>query len=206
MRQTAIGSLDCCRPCPLRKQSPFCRHLRPRRPHRSRVRMTGRNAATWTMDSVMMAGQVLSGVTAVVGQVCTPSRTTQPHSHNHSSLLPCADCSDCGPRVCPSPPPLPPALPSTCEDDALQCEYLSDGLCDDGGPGAEYTACSCGTGVHAYPSSPTHVATAAHTRSQPRTHPPEGLPSAASLHRLLGLRSPGLPLAPAPARGVVMHV
>ena len=44
----------------------------------------------------------------------------------------------------PSPPP-----PLACEDDANRCSYLSDGYCDDGGPGAQYNDCSCGTGVRA---------------------------------------------------------
>jgi len=64
------------------------------------------------------------------------------------------DCTDCGPRgVRPSPPdaPSPPGLPPSpmfppgawlCTNG---CYAASDGDCDDGGPGTEYSACSLGT-------------------------------------------------------------
>ena len=63
------------------------------------------------------------------------------------------DCTDCGPRVMPPPthhpdtpylstsPPPPDSIPSCAE----ACHYSSDGDCDDGGMGAEYNSCSCGT-------------------------------------------------------------
>ena len=51
------------------------------------------------------------------------------------------DCTDCGDRLPhPSPPPLPP--PNLCTD---TCHYESDGDCDDGGQGAEYSSCELGT-------------------------------------------------------------
>lgn len=61
------------------------------------------------------------------------------------------DCIDCGPRASgstspppPSPSPPPPggvAGAGTCGE---QCNYSSDGDCDDGGPGAEYSICPMG--------------------------------------------------------------
>jgi hypothetical protein len=55
------------------------------------------------------------------------------------------DCANCGPRLMESPPP--PLSPgSSCLN---TCPYdpfvLSDGECDDGGPGAEYSVCTYGT-------------------------------------------------------------
>jgi hypothetical protein len=64
-----------------------------------------------------------------------------------------ADCIDCGvrqgqpprappPPRPPRPPPSPPRLPgSVCVEN---CNWSSDGDCDDGGPGAEYAACGYG--------------------------------------------------------------
>merc|ERR1712185_661728 len=58
------------------------------------------------------------------------------------------DCTDCGPRVMPPPsppsPPAPPMLPggSQCLD---TCNWASDGVCEDGGPGAEWSDCALGT-------------------------------------------------------------
>lgn len=43
----------------------------------------------------------------------------------------------------PSPDPPPPAPPGRCSN---ACSYASDSYCDDGGPGAEYFACSFGEG------------------------------------------------------------
>ena len=40
------------------------------------------------------------------------------------------------------PPPMPPHTPHICVE---TCIYASDGDCDDGGPGAEYSACAYGT-------------------------------------------------------------
>ena len=54
------------------------------------------------------------------------------------------DCTDCGPRP-PQPPfpPRPPWLPGTvCVEN---CIWPSDGECDDGGPGAEWSDCGYGT-------------------------------------------------------------
>ena len=51
------------------------------------------------------------------------------------------DCSDCGPRLMsPSPPSLPPG--GACDD---TCVFASNGNCNDGGPGAEFTHCAYGT-------------------------------------------------------------
>ena len=57
------------------------------------------------------------------------------------------DCADCGPRngasspsASAAPPPLPP--PVACSD---TCEYASDGLCNDGGPGSANFDCAQGT-------------------------------------------------------------
>jgi len=52
------------------------------------------------------------------------------------------DCGDCGTRG-PSNPPTGPTQPvGSCSD---SCEYAGDGVCDDGGPGAEYEDCAYGT-------------------------------------------------------------
>lgn len=69
-----------------------------------------------------------------------------------------SDCADCGSRVAidppaplspgafhsPSPTPPPPLAPGEydCND---SCLYTSDGDCDDGGPGSEYSLCEHGT-------------------------------------------------------------
>ena len=69
------------------------------------------------------------------------------------------DCFDCGPRAAnppapplPPPPPPPPALPplpmihSACNNDCSQRLFTaSDGDCDDGGDGAEYSICPLGS-------------------------------------------------------------
>ena len=69
----------------------------------------------------------------------------------YSQCFPCTDCADCGPRAychfnppSPSPPPPAPGPPGTgtCVD---SCRYASDGDCDDGGGGSEFTACSACT-------------------------------------------------------------
>lgn len=59
------------------------------------------------------------------------------------------DCDDCGPRpvLSPSPPPHPPAPPfapggTACSD---TCFSAGDGVCDDGGRGAEGDLCGYGT-------------------------------------------------------------
>lgn len=61
------------------------------------------------------------------------------------------DCSDCGDRCIPSPPPAPPSPPSPPFSPPVCCSeacgtFISDnGICDDGGPGAEYDVCPLGT-------------------------------------------------------------
>ena len=58
------------------------------------------------------------------------------------------DCVDCGPRVpmppsapaSPGYPPMPPGI--LCQN---HCVYASDGDCDDGGPGAEFSLCAYGS-------------------------------------------------------------
>ena len=82
------------------------------------------------------------------------------------------DCTDCSPRVMPPPPPpeslappmppyappalLPPPLPPLSPSPPLPplsvdelcietCNYASDGDCDDGGPGSEFSGCQLGT-------------------------------------------------------------
>ena len=53
------------------------------------------------------------------------------------------DCSGCSCPPSPSPPPSWPAgTPVLC---AESCNYASDGICDDGGPGSQYVDCSQGT-------------------------------------------------------------
>ena len=89
------------------------------------------------------------------------------------------DCTDCGPRFPPppplpsppppSPPPIPPPLtepaspptppappshPTLCGD---SCSYLSDGDCDDGGSGAEYSSCALGEDCASKASSNSHA-------------------------------------------------
>jgi len=50
------------------------------------------------------------------------------------------------PRPRPPPPPPSPSPPPLAASDCTEtCRYASDGDCDDGGPGAEYTLCSLGT-------------------------------------------------------------
>jgi hypothetical protein len=56
-----------------------------------------------------------------------------------------SDCRDCGSRA---PPPPPPASSSGSSSTSLcsnSCSYASDGDCDDGGAGAEYSLCNPGT-------------------------------------------------------------
>eukprot|EP00316_Scyphosphaera_apsteinii_P001971 CAMPEP_0119307846 /NCGR_PEP_ID=MMETSP1333-20130426/8228_1 /TAXON_ID=418940 /ORGANISM="Scyphosphaera apsteinii, Strain RCC1455" /LENGTH=297 /DNA_ID=CAMNT_0007311483 /DNA_START=109 /DNA_END=1002 /DNA_ORIENTATION=- len=56
-----------------------------------------------------------------------------------------SDCSDCGKRP-PAPPPPPPAprFPPGVEC-REECEYPSDDICDDGGPGSQWDFCLWGT-------------------------------------------------------------
>jgi len=55
------------------------------------------------------------------------------------------------PPPSPSPPPPPPSPfrapppPSPSPPPLGVCRYLHDGVCDDGGPGADYSTCACGT-------------------------------------------------------------
>jgi hypothetical protein len=44
--------------------------------------------------------------------------------------------------TCPSPPPSPPMIPGVCTN---TCEDNADGICDDGGDGAEYDICEFGS-------------------------------------------------------------
>ena len=63
------------------------------------------------------------------------------------------DCADCGPLpVQPSPPPpLPPWNPSICHNNCegsilgAQQTYASNGICEDGGYGSEFSLCDLGT-------------------------------------------------------------
>jgi hypothetical protein len=55
------------------------------------------------------------------------------------------DCNDCGPRDLdgdPGPDPGPDPDAWICSD---RCRYADDGMCDDGGPGSEYSLCAFGT-------------------------------------------------------------
>ena len=52
------------------------------------------------------------------------------------------DCSDCGPNMIVATLVLPPSPAQACRD---TCTYAFDGACDDGGPDAQYTACSLGS-------------------------------------------------------------
>lgn len=54
------------------------------------------------------------------------------------------DCADCGTRSGGSSAPSPPAGVSTgnCTN---TCEFARDGICDDGGPGSEFSDCTLGT-------------------------------------------------------------
>ena len=59
--------------------------------------------------------------------------------------LPSSDCRDCGTRTSGldgSPPALPP--PDPCGGCRDNCFYFGDGVCDDGGHGAEFATCSFG--------------------------------------------------------------
>ena len=99
---------------------------------------------------------------------CGPSPTSECNTCSHSSDGECddggpgaeyalcslgTDCDDCGgPSVYP-PPPSPPSVyppppspaPPPTSECTNSCYYSSDGECDDGGPGAEYSHCSLGT-------------------------------------------------------------
>ena len=56
------------------------------------------------------------------------------------------DCLDCGPD-CPPSPSMPPAPPGcSCNSSCVgNPEYSGDGVCDDGGPGADYNECAYAT-------------------------------------------------------------
>ena len=54
----------------------------------------------------------------------------------------CASCSTLGGSGATTSPPLPPPPPVACDN---TCSHASDGDCDDGGPGAEYSLCAHGT-------------------------------------------------------------
>eukprot|EP00966_Prymnesium_polylepis_P239832 5545935-Prymnesium_polylepis.1 len=49
------------------------------------------------------------------------------------------------PSMPPSPPMSPPPPPTTPQVCNNQCRYSSDGNCDDGGSGSEYSACDFAT-------------------------------------------------------------
>lgn len=58
------------------------------------------------------------------------------------------DCADCGPRCIPTPPPTPPTPPpqppvAPCAPACTNtCRFSSDGDCDDGGSGSEFSSCA----------------------------------------------------------------
>eukprot|EP00966_Prymnesium_polylepis_P124449 2877984-Prymnesium_polylepis.1 len=57
------------------------------------------------------------------------------------------DCTDCTTRYVTLPPPSPSPPPPAPPDNDMctnTCTWASDGYCDDGGPGAEYTLCPLG--------------------------------------------------------------
>ena len=66
------------------------------------------------------------------------------NGHEYSACTPCTDCHDCGPRsYCGGPPPPSPAPGPPGSGLCLNtCTYASDGDCDDGGSGHEYSVCN----------------------------------------------------------------
>ena len=63
------------------------------------------------------------------------------------------------PSTPPPEPPPPPLPPQVCNDQCSQSGWAKDGVCDDGGPGAEYDGCETGTdctdcGIRFAPSPP----------------------------------------------------
>ena len=66
--------------------------------------------------------------------------------HSEDAGVRCGDPSAVPPPPSPSPPPPkppPPAGSAACTN-SNNCRYTSDGDCDDGGPGAEYSLCGLG--------------------------------------------------------------
>ena len=83
----------------------------------------------------------------------------------------------------PSPPPSPPYLPGTvCTDECIGFPtYASDGACDDGGPGEEFSFCAYGTdcydcGVRQGPSMPPSTRPSPPPPSPPQHPPPPPSP------------------------------
>ena len=70
------------------------------------------------------------------------------------------DCDDCGVRVMPPPPPAaPPQSPGMCDNSCSPSHHLSNGQCQDGGPGSVFSHCAHGTdcddcGVRVMPPLP----------------------------------------------------
>eukprot|EP00966_Prymnesium_polylepis_P128239 2965964-Prymnesium_polylepis.1 len=60
----------------------------------------------------------------------------------YSSCAVGTDCTDCGRRSGGPPSAAPPTSAGGCSE---TCTYASDGMCDDGGPGAAYASCATGT-------------------------------------------------------------
>ena len=76
------------------------------------------------------------------------------------------DCMDCGPRGSSSHSHQPQAGVACTET----CVYASDGDCDDGGPGAEFTNCSLGTLHRLRPSVIAQPHSAQPHSAQPLSH------------------------------------
>ena len=104
------------------------------------------------------------GMTAPTQPPPSPAIPPSPPTPPSSPPLPTSPC--------PSPPPIPPP-PIHCDNSCDEVGWMSDGVCDDGGPGADFSQCPYGTdcddcGTRLAPSPPPSA--------PPRPPPPPPAP------------------------------